>query len=302
MTPRRRWLAGGLGAAGVVLAAVALNALARYEGWWIPRLAPGALSAKLAPFYRVTKPQGAGPFPTALLYSGCDGPHDNLAAWAAMLNAQGWAAIVVDSHGPRGLLHHEAWRLVCAGQLLMGSERAGDVLVSVADARRMPFVDPARLVLLGASHGGWAIMDLLALDAEGRLPFNLAAPPPGPTDPLAGVVGAILLYPYCGEASRAARTGWSRKLPTLFLLGAGDVIAPAGKCIALAERLTAEGVPVETRLFEGVTHGFDQQERSELSTLAFDAAATEAAMAAARQFLADDLQPTEPSRGSTRRR
>ncbi len=43
------------------------------------------------------------------------------------------------------------------------------------DARRMPFVDPARLVLIGASHGGWAIMDLLAIDPPKRLPYNLAA-------------------------------------------------------------------------------------------------------------------------------
>jgi dienelactone hydrolase len=275
----------GLGAAGFVLAAVALNSLAHYEGWWIPRLAPEALSAKLAPHYRVLKPEGEGPFPTGLLYSGCDGPRDSTLRWAAMLNAHGWAAVIVDSHSPRGLSHYEAWRLVCAGQLLMGSERAGDVLVSLADTRRMPFVDPGNLVLIGASHGGWAIMDLLALDPPRRLPFNLAAVPEGPADPLAGVVGAILLYPYCGEANRAAHDGWRRKIPTLFLLSASDVIAPAGKCIAIAERLGAEGVPVETRLFDGVTHGFDQEERSELSTLAFDAEATEQALAAGAAFL-----------------
>jgi dienelactone hydrolase len=285
MKRRWRWLAGGLGAAGVVLAGVALNSLAHYEGWWVSRLAPGALSAKLAPSYRVMKPAGGGPFPTALLYSGCDGPRDNLVRWAEMLNGQGWAAIVVDSHGPRGLSDHEAWRLVCAGQLLMGSERAGDVLVSLADARRMPFVDPENLVLIGASHGGWAIMDLLALDPPGRLPFNLAALPEGPADPLAGVVGTILVYPYCGEANRAARGDWRRKIPTLFLLSASDVIAPAGKCIAIAEGLAAKGLPVETRLFEGVTHGFDQEERSELSTLEFDAKATRQALAAGSDFL-----------------
>ena len=116
-----------------------------------------------------------------------------------MLNARGWAAIIVDSHGPRGFLDYEVWRLICAGQLFMGSERAGDVLVSIYDARRMPFVDPERMVLIGASHGGWAIMELLAFEAARRLPFNLAALPAGaPADPLAGVVGTILLYPYCG--------------------------------------------------------------------------------------------------------
>ena len=199
-----------------------------------------------------------------------------MARWAEMLKAKGWASVVVDSHAPRGLTDHEVWRLVCAGQLLMGSERAGDVLVSLADARRMPFVDPDRMVLIGASHGGWAIMDLLALDPPRRLPFNLAAPPKGPADPLAGVVGTILLYPYCGEANRAGRDGWGRPIPALFLLSADDRVAPAGRCIAIAERLAAEGVPVETRLFEGVTHGFDQEERSEFSTLAFDPEATEA--------------------------
>jgi dienelactone hydrolase len=214
-----------------------------------------------------------------------------------MLNARGWAAIVVDSHGPRGFSDHEVWRLVCAGQIFLGSERAGDVLVSLADARRMPFVDPERLVLIGASHGGWAIMDLFALDPPRRLPFNLAALPEGPADPLDGVVGTILLYPYCGEANRAAHDGWSRAIPTLFLLSAGDVVAPAGKCIAIAERLVAEGKPVETRLFEGVTHGFDQQERSELSTLAFDAEATAQALAAAGAFLDRVAPPPDGSGG-----
>ena len=110
----------------------------------------------------------------------------------------------------------------------MGSERAGDVLVSLADARRMPFVDPDRLVLIGASHGGWAIMDLLALDPPRRLPFNLDRPAcrRAPADPLAGVVGTILLYPYCGAANRADRDGWRRPLPTLFLLAADDTVAP----------------------------------------------------------------------------
>jgi dienelactone hydrolase len=270
--------------AAIVLLAVAGNSIANYRGWTVPRLEPAALSAKLAPYYRIMKPPGDGPFPTALLFSGCDGPKDNVVRWGEMLNALGWAAIIVDSHGPRGLTDNETWRLVCAGQLFTGSERAGDVLVSLDDARHMPFVDAGTIVLIGSSHGGWAIMDLLALDPPRRLPSNLAALPADAKDPLAGVVGTILLYPWCGPGSRA-RNGWRRDIPALFLLSADDGIAPSAQCLRIARRLEARGVPAETVVFEGVTHGFDQQERSALSTLKFDPAATAAALQAGVAFL-----------------
>jgi dienelactone hydrolase len=287
---RRRWLKWGLVAAGVaVLAALAVggNVLSRYRGWTVERLEPDALSALIAPGYRVTKPAGAGPFPTALLFSGCDGPRDNLGRWAERLNGEGWAAVIVDSHGPRGLLEHEVWRLVCAGQVLLGSERAGDVLIAVDDARRMRFVDPGRIALIGASHGGWAIMDLLAMDPPERLPYNLARlRADAPADPLAGVVGAILLYPYCGEASLARQDGWRRALPVLFILSRHDYVAPSGRCVEIAEALEARGLPVERVVLEGVTHGFDQEERSDFSPLEFDAAATELALGRGMAFLA----------------
>jgi dienelactone hydrolase len=261
---RLRWLALGLGAiAAFVLLAVAGNSIAHYRGWSVPKLDPVALSAKIAPYYRTMKPPGPGPFPTALLFSGCDGPKDNVVRWGEMLNGQGWAAIIVDSHGPRGFSDYEVWRLVCAGQLFMGSERAGDVLIAIDDARRMRFVDPERILLVGASHGGWAIMDLLALDPPARLPFNLAGlRPDAPADPLAGVAGAILLYPYCGPANRARPDGWRRPIPTLFLLSADDAIAPAGRCLEIAAAMQVRGLPIETAVFEGVTHGFDQREKA----------------------------------------
>ena len=199
------------------------------------------------------KPPGAGPFPTALLFSGCDGPKDNVVRWGEMLNAQGWAAIIVDSHGPRGFSDYEVWRLVCAGQLFMGSERAGDVLVSIDDARRMRFVDPDRIVLIGSSHGGWAIMDLLALDPPRRLPTNLAALPRGaPADPLAGVVGA-------DPALSLLRPGQPR--PPRRLAPPDPDAVPAERrrrhrplrrrASRIAERLEARGLPVETRDLRG---------------------------------------------------
>jgi dienelactone hydrolase len=286
--PLRWFLAGAAGVALLWLAVAAGNTYLRYAGWTVLAQNPAALEAKLSPFFRITHPEGAGPFPTALLFSGCDGPQDNLDRWAEMLKEAGWAAIIVDSHGPRGLVDHERWRLVCAGQLMLGSERAGDVLVSLAAARRMEFVDPERIVLIGASHGGWAITELLVFEAARELPFGLTAPPEGSVEhPLEGVRGIILLYPYCGPANRARKVGWRFQAPVLMLLAGNDVVAPADDCLALAEAVRAQGVVVDATVFPEVTHGFDQEKRARFSTLAFDAATTAAALDRGHAFLTE---------------
>ena len=60
---RRRWLRWVLAAAGVAAVAaltVGGNVLSRYRGWTVERLEPDALSALLAPAYRVMKPDGDG--------------------------------------------------------------------------------------------------------------------------------------------------------------------------------------------------------------------------------------------------
>jgi dienelactone hydrolase len=283
-----RWVLIGVGClVGVWLLVGVGNTVGRYFGWITVRQDPADLSALLSPYYRVSKPEGSGPFPTALLLSGCDGPRDNLDRWAEMLVGEGWAAMIVDSHTPRGYDDFEIWRLICAGQLLMGSERAGDLLVALGDARQQPWVDRDRLVLIGASHGGWSIMELLAFEQSWRLPFNLGALPQGISidDPLAGLLGQILVYPYCGVPNRARDDAWRHRSPTLFLLAGNDVIAPAEDCLRVAEALEARGLPVEVVVYEGVTHGFDQKERSTLSPLEFDPEATRGALARGAAFL-----------------
>ncbi len=121
MLRRKRWLIVGVGVfVALWAAAVTGNSLGRYFGWIVVSAPPATLAETLRPFYRAATPPGDGPFPTAMLYSGCDGPGDNLERWSAMLVARGWAAVIVDSHGPRDYLDSDIWRLICAGQLLMG--------------------------------------------------------------------------------------------------------------------------------------------------------------------------------------
>lgn len=289
MSGRNRglWAALVLLVIGVAALGFALNSLRGYTGHTVPRVAPEALSRLLAPTYRIETPAGDGPFPVMLLFSGCDGPKDNLDRWAAMARDEGYATMIVDSHGPRGFQDLQIWRLICAGQLLTGQERAGDVAVALADALDLPFAD-GRLVLFGASHGGWSILDLLALHGRGEVPYNLTAWPDRiARDGLSPVAGVILTYPYCGIMSRVRRAGWRHPAPVGFLLAEGDAIADEERCEDLAARMRDRGLPVTVRVFDGVTHGFDQNVRSPLSPFAFSPAATDKALALGRTLLRD---------------
>jgi dienelactone hydrolase len=267
------------------------NTFRGYAGLFTPERTPAELSAFLSPSYVVNVPEGAGPFPTALLFSGCDGPHDNLPWMAAQLNRMGWAAVTVDSHGPRGFDRAEIWRLVCAGQVLGGPERAGDVAVALADVRAMPFADPDRLALIGASHGGWAVLDLLALLGAGKLPHNLTAWPVPPEEVLAGVGAVVLYYPYCGFGSQVSRLGWEADIPALFLLVEGDTVASETACQKLVADMRTEGRSIEQVVFPGVTHGFDQQEKAIFSLLGYDEATTIKAFETTLDFLERHMGP-----------
>ncbi|WP_068118657.1 dienelactone hydrolase family protein [Tropicimonas marinistellae] len=277
-----------LAVAAVALIAlfIGCNTYLRYQGWAARKMEPDALAQVLLPDMRVRMPDGPGPFPTILLFSGCDGPKDNMNRWADAFNAAGWGAIIVDSHTPRGYGDAQLWRLICAGQMLTGGERAGDVAVAIDIARARPEVDSEHIVLLGASHGGWSILDMLSLHASGRRPYNLIRWPESiERSEFAGVAGMILLYPYCGTGSQVARHGWRADIPALFLLVEGDTIADEEPCADVARGMAREGRDVSVLTLQGTTHGFDQAEKDPLSLLEFSPEATQQAETAVREFL-----------------
>ncbi|SDL40156.1 Dienelactone hydrolase [Aliiruegeria lutimaris] len=282
----RNWVLLGALAALIAAGLIGCNVLSRYHGFGASEMRPEALSARLKPAYRSFTPQGNGPWPTALLFSGCDGPKDNMDRWAKELTDEGYAVLVVDSHGPRDYDDAQLWRLVCIGQLLPGPERAGDVAVAIEDARAMPFVDPERIVLIGASHGGWSVLDMLSLHGQDKPPHNLTRwPETIQENGLEGIVGMVLLYPYCGVASQVYSHGWQEDVPGLFLLVEDDSIVNEDSCIEVIERMKEAGRPVEAHLFKGTTHGFDQEEKNAFSTLEFSPEATREAAELMRQFL-----------------
>ncbi|SDU18881.1 dienelactone hydrolase family protein [Stappia sp. ES.058] len=282
----RRWLVWTGVALALVAMLLAVNGFRGRLGWTANPQSPQAIATLIATAMRWTLPKEEGPHPVALLLSGCDGPRTNLDRLAVELASAGWASVIVDSHGPRGLEEAQLWRLVCAGQLLNGAERAADIAVTLAALRDRPEIDSTRIVLIGVSHGGWTSLDYLAMARAGTLPPLLTSWPEAITDdPLAGIKGAVLYYPYCGPASLGSANALPPDLSYLFLLVEGDAIANERHCLELAGRLVSMKANVAVTVYEGVTHGFDVPEKSFLSPLEFDAETTDAAIAATLDFL-----------------
>ncbi|MCV2448736.1 dienelactone hydrolase family protein [Paracoccus sp. DMF] len=269
---------------GLVLAGLGLNTARNYAGWQPAPDTPAARLARLAPHWRLLRPDTPGPHPVVVLLSGCDGVRDNMGYWARQFTAMGRAALILDSHAPRGLDKAQAWRAVCAAQVLPGSERAGDLAVALAALRDMPGIDATQVAVLGASHGGWTAMELLhALSAS--------VPPPGLTEwpappaSLAAQLGpVVLLYPYCGLVSTADGP-WPAQVRVLMLLAGQDSITDPAACRATAADQLARGTDLTLRIDPEADHGFDQSERSRLSPLAFNPEATAWARARVLAFV-----------------
>ncbi len=243
-----RWITAGVAALSAMAGLAVLAAYGHLAGWRVEPMSPEALAQELRPGFEFVAPEGDGPFPTGIFFHGCGGVSDGIRTWARELKSAGWAALILDSLGPRGITGEE----VCGGRRLLGRERAGDVLIAIEEARRRPEVDPERLVLFGWSHGGWTLIETMAMNPPRELPPSLSA---APRRALEGVRGIVLFYPYCGLA---ARTGvWEPEIPALFLLGQNDKTAPPAPCIVLAEGLRESGRVAEAHVYEGVGHGFD---------------------------------------------
>lgn len=212
--------------------------------------------ARLEPHFTVSRPEGAGPFPVLVMLHGCGGERPFLADIADVAVRAGAAAVSVDSFAPRRISRVAAIATVCTGARLHGRERAGDLYAAVAWARAQSWADDQRVIAIGWSHGGWTIMDALALRAgeEMRRATGLTGLP---DEPLEGLAGAMIVYPYAGIGAYAGRRDWRLAPRSIAIVAERDYIV--GSSRAALERQRARGAPLEIVLFENATHAFEDQ-------------------------------------------
>ncbi len=197
---------------------------------------------------------GEAPYPVVLQFHGCAGvdvPFHH--QWADVANSAGYAAMIVDSTGPRGYSRQSALDIVCQGKALLGQERAGDILASIHMAEADPRLDARRMVLAGWSHGGWSVMDYLTMDFKHLWPAGLE---PGDAKPPA-IDGAILFYPYCGSGALSRFRNWRSQPDVLALIAGSDTIVDAEQCVTYFEGRKRAGAPIDMVVYPGAEHVFD---------------------------------------------
>ncbi|GAB3479947.1 dienelactone hydrolase family protein [Polaromonas eurypsychrophila] len=192
------------------------------------------------------KPRGTGPFPVVVLGHTCGGvkePH--LKERARELLDAGFAVMILDSFGPRGLPQCRGQTVITSNGTVRDAYQALDALATVAD------VDKSRIYFSGYSWGG-VVAPMLASPQSSQL-FG------------SGLRFRALVSNY-GGCSYLIKTGGRRitylapdvDRPLLMLLAGNDKEFNPGDCFPLMQEMKAVGKPVEWHVYEGVHHAWDQ--------------------------------------------
>jgi dienelactone hydrolase len=186
------------------------------------------------------RPAGSGPFPAQVLMHGCSGVEGVHHVWAGRLARHGQVALVVDGLGRRGLAD------VCGQATFLKLSywaRVADAYAAARFLRHQPDVDPARVGVIGWSHGG-----IIALRLAEPAPRSV----PGLELPIVPFRSAVAFYPYCGSSRDVA-------VPLLVLIGAADDWTPAANCRGFERLQRLARRPVELVVYAGATHSFDEE-------------------------------------------
>lgn len=205
-----------------------------------PNVTPGAPQDITAILVR---PDGPGPFPAVLQLHGCGGIDAQSSRWAGWLAERGYAALVVDSFGPRRM----------RGDCKSSPDdppitaRFDDAFGALRYLRSQPWVIPDRIAAIGWSQGGVyaiAVVNGPSLERARRRGVDL---------PAVGFAAGIGIYP--GGCFSLVTELVVR--PLLVLIGEADDWTPAAKCREMVEAMRARGADASIVVYPGAYHYFD---------------------------------------------
>lgn len=183
--------------------------------------------------------------PAVVMLHGCGGAYTRqgeasarFAMWGHLLAEHGYAALLVDSFGARGL------REICTTSLkkrpLKEAERVGDAYAALQYLRQLPGIDRQRIALMGWSNGAG-----VTLDAIRHKPHEVD-----------GFQAAVAFYPGCTTRNRKADS-FMPYAPLQLFIGEADDWTPAEPCVALTKTAQAHGAPMRIVTYPATYHDFD---------------------------------------------
>jgi dienelactone hydrolase len=181
-------------------------------------------------------PPGDGPVPAVLVMHSCSGITDNTRTWAARLVGWGYAAVIVDSFGPRNQ------RSVCESVDSIPTDVRGlDAHNAATYLRTLPNIQAERIGIVGFSHGGgstlWAAIDERIPRDRGGRPFQ----------------AAVAYYPWCSAGAIVSPYATD----VLMLIGKDDTWTPADRCLKSAAARAGQARPPAIKVYPGALHSFD---------------------------------------------
>jgi dipeptidyl aminopeptidase/acylaminoacyl peptidase len=178
---------------------------------------------------------------------------------------RGWAILVPDHRGSTG--HGRAFTQAMAGR--WGELDVADVAAGARAAAAQGWGDPARMVAMGASAGGFTVLNLLAghpgLFAAGVDLYGLVDLAGLETHRFEAHYNHTLVGPLPTAADRYRQRSPIGRVgsivdPLLVLHGTDDTVVPVGQSLQLVAALEALGRPVEHHVYEGEGHGWSRPE------------------------------------------
>ena len=159
--------------------------------------------------------------------------------WAEQLLKAGNAVLLPDSYGSREL---GPQCRVKERRVLARRERVADIMASRQWLLQQPWAARERISLIGWANGASAV--LWAVRPQS---------PPRKVEP--DFRSAIAFYPDCRISSGL---GWSARVPTLLLIGAGDDISSPSACRQMVDGARGRSALARIVVYPGALHDFDR--------------------------------------------